>query len=412
MHSLLEASQIMNGTLELDRLLTVIVDLVTKNLNAERSTLYLLDEEKGEIWSEVLQGEEWLKIRLPLGTGLAGHVAQTGETVKIEDAYKDSRFYKKIDETTGYITRSMLCMPMRNREGKIIGVFQVLNKKEGWFSHEDEEFLEAMSSHAALAVENAVLYREAMEHRQVEDELARFQKLEAIGRVTAGVAHDFNNLLTLISGYDELLLADLDKNDPHRKQAEAIRKAVDHAITLTRQLLTFSRMQPLQRTDLVFNDVIKDVDNVLERAIGESITLVTDLEPRLKTVKADASQIEQVIMNLAINARDAMPDGGKLTITTANVTLDEDQTLQQPGLEPGPYVMLAVADTGTGMDEETLSHLFEPFFTTKERGQGTGLGLSTIYGIVRQSGGDIMVQSKPGNGATFQVYLPLLEENP
>ncbi|MFQ6673841.1 MAG: ATP-binding protein, partial [Fidelibacterota bacterium] len=384
----------------------LIVELVTENVHADRSTLYLMDEQERVIWSKVLQGEEWLEIRLPLGTGLAGYVAQTGETVNIEDAYQDPRFYKNVDEQTGYVTKSVLCAPMRNRDGKIIGVFQVLNKKEGLFTHEDETFLEAMSSHAALAVENAFLYKDALEHHKVERQVLRAQKMEAMGRLAGGVAHDFNNLLTLISGYSELLMADMDEDDPRHKEGESIRTAADRAATLTRQLLAFSRKQELKLEPLNLNDTITGIDSMLRRVAGEDVTLVTELKPNLDSVKTDAGQMEQVVMNLVTNARDAMPEGGTLTIRTTNVTVEPEEADERPGLKAGPYVLLGVTDTGVGMDHDTLSHIFEPFFTTKERGEGTGLGLATIYGIVKQSGGDVSVDSRPGRGTTFEVYLP------
>ena len=244
----------------------------------------------------------------------------------------------------------------------------------------------------------------------LEEQLRQSQKLEAIGRLAGGIAHDFNNILTAIMGYSSLLQCGLDKGDPKQQEVEEIKKAVRRASSLIQQLLAFSRRQVLQLRVLDLNAVLKNIQQLLQRLIGEDTELIILPTPALGHVKADPGQIEQVLMNLALNARDAMPKGGKVTIETANVMVDEAFARRHLIPQPGPYIMLSVTDTGSGMDEETQAHIFEPFFTTKEQGKGTGLGLATVYGIVKQSGGSIFVYSKPGKGATCKIYLPRVDE--
>ena len=243
----------------------------------------------------------------------------------------------------------------------------------------------------------------------LEEQLRQSQKLEAIGRLAGGIAHDFNNILTAIMGYSALLQAGLGERDPLRLEVEEIKKAVRRASSLIQQLLAFSRRQVLQLKVLDLNAVVMNIQQLLQRLIGEDIELVILPAPALRHVKADPGQIEQVLMNLALNARDAMPKGGKLTIETANVTVDE-AFARRHLISPGPYAMLSVTDTGLGMDADIQAHIFEPFFTTKEPGKGTGLGLATVYGIVKQSGGNVFVYSEPGRGATCKIYLPRVDE--
>jgi PAS domain S-box-containing protein len=247
------------------------------------------------------------------------------------------------------------------------------------------------------------------DRRVLEDQFRQAQKMEAVGRLAGGVAHDFNNLLMVISGYAEVILADLDLGHPLREKGLAIQQAADRATTLTRQLLAFSRKQLLELKVVDVNAVVQDMERLLRPLIGENVEFTAILAPDAAHTRADAGQLEQVLMNLVVNAKDAMPQGGKLTLKTQNIIMDESHRRGQTFIRPGHYVLLSVTDTGMGMDKETQSRIFEPFFTTKEKGKGTGLGLSTVYGIVKQSGGYVLVQSEERRGTTFQIYLPRVD---
>jgi len=248
------------------------------------------------------------------------------------------------------------------------------------------------------------------QRKQLEEQLLHAQKMEAVGRLAGGVAHDFNNMLTVISGYNRMILDELSALDPLRGYAEEILKAADRAAALTNQLLAFSRRQVMQPRVISVNSVIAQTEKMLRRLIGEDVTLALALSPESGNIKADPGHVEQAIVNLAVNARDAMPMGGRLAIETANVMLDETYARTHMGVTPGEFVMIAVSDSGHGMDTETRRRVFEPFFTTKAKGKGTGLGLATVYGIVKQTGGDIWVYSEPGCGTTFKLYFPRVTE--
>ena len=248
------------------------------------------------------------------------------------------------------------------------------------------------------------------QRKRLEEQLLQAQKMESVGRLAGGVAHDFNNLLTVINGYCDLMLEGMEPSDPLKEQLKEVRGAGQRAAALTQQLLAFSRRQVMRPQVLDLNGFLRETERLLQRLIGEDIQLATVLDAALGRVKADPGQINQVILNLAVNARDAMPGGGRLTIETANVDIGAEGAAAQAGWRAGRYVRLSVSDTGAGMDAETRRHLFEPFFTTKPAGQGTGLGLSSVYGIVQQSDGWISVYSEPGQGTQFHVYLPRLED--
>ena len=354
---------------------------------------------------------------------LYGAVNQTEEGVVVFDSAGVVKYVNPaFERITGYLAdevlgRNVSEIPIPPQEGfSLEEVVQQIMAGHAWSSRisgyrRDGALVHTMVNVSPVRDEKGeirnyvALIRDVTDQTRLEKELVESQKMEAIGRLAGGVAHDFNNMLTVILGYSDILLRKI-KDPETLVRIRGIREAADRAASLTRQLLAFSRKQMFEPKVLDLNEVVNRMSGMLKRLIGEDINLTTVLEPELWPIVADPSGVDSVIMNLAVNARDAMPEGGSLIIETANVYLDEAYTNRHADLKPGPYVMLAVSDTGCGMDEETLSHIFEPFFTTKEAGKGTGLGLSIVYGVVKQSGGHITVYSEPGKGSSFKIYFP------
>jgi PAS domain S-box-containing protein len=316
----------------------------------------------------------------------------TGQNPRfLKSGKHDAGFYKQL---WGTLTRGEVW------HGRFI------NKRKDGALYEEETTISPVRDTAGRIVNFIALKLDVTREVQLEAELRQAQKMEAVGRLAGGVAHDFNNLLTAILGYSDILLRKIPAGAPMRAEVEEIQLAGNRAASLTRQLLAFSRKQKLEPQVLDLNKVVGNLQKMLRRLIGEDIELAIEQGADLHPVLADPGQIEQVILNLTVNARDAMPDGGRLAIQTANATLSESDADRPADAKPGDYVMLAVGDTGCGMTEEVKAHIFEPFFTTKPQGKGTGLGLPTIYGIIKQSGGHITFQSEPGTGTTFRIYLP------
>ena len=339
----------------------------------------------------------------------------TGKLIMVNPALEKMLGYKFQDELLKVdLANAIFRYPAEHQ--KIIGMFirdKHFKDVEVEWRRKDGTFITVRCSGWPIRDENGadmeVFAEDVTERRVLERQLRMAQKMEAVGRLSGGIAHDFNNLLGVIIGYIHVMKRNLIPGEPSYEYAEEIEKAGQRAVALTRQLLAFSRQQVLEPVILNLNTLVSDMEKMLPRLIGEDIQLSLVLDPAIGQVKADPGQIEQVVMNLAVNARDAMPDGGKLTIRTANAELDANFTGEHSGSIEGQYVMLAVSDTGTGMDPETQAQIFEPFFTTKGRDKGTGLGLATVYGVVKQSNGYITVESEKGKGALFHIYLPRID---
>ncbi|MGB9067619.1 MAG: ATP-binding protein [Candidatus Acidiferrales bacterium] len=326
----------------------------------------------------------------------------------MDDELAGTSFYDHVHPDDVYTAQQAVKQATAANPGGTVQ-YRMRHKDGSW--HTIESGASAILNQQGKVEKFVVVNRDVSEQRQLEEKFRQAQKMEAVGRLSGGVAHDFNNLLGVIIGYAEFLQESLDPENSLRSSVDEILKAGKRAASLTRQLLAFSRQQVLDPKVLDLNVVVLDMDKMLRRLIGEDIELSTVLGPDLGRLKADQSQLEQVLLNLVVNARDAMPQGGKLLIDTQNMVMDEAFVRRYPyPVQPGPYVCLTVTDSGIGMDAETKARAFEPFFTTKEKGKGTGLGLSTVYGVVKQSGGYIDIYSAPGAGTTFKIYLPRVDD--
>jgi PAS domain S-box-containing protein len=402
--------ELIGGGASLAEVLEVLAGTVDRQAPGMRSCILLLDAERGRFRPGAAPGLP-IAFRVALD-GLVvdpavlccGAAAARGECVVAADLAADPLWEHFRDLACDHGLGACWSAPILSAEGKVLGTFDLYQQEPRAPRPLDLQLLDAVAHIARIAIER---HQADVTLLKTEEQFRQAQKMEAIGRLASGIAHDFNNLLTVITASAQLLLESLDEGSSASPLLEEIVGSADRAAALTRQLLAFSRKQVLRAEVLDLNDLIRDMDKMLRRVIGEDVVLSSVQAEAPCRVKADRAQLEQVLLNLAVNARDAMPHGGRLTIETAEVDLDETYARLYPEVRPGRYVLLAVTDTGSGMDETVKARAFEPFFTTKEVGKGTGLGLAMVYGTVKQSGGHIAVYSEQGKGSTFKIYLPV-----
>jgi signal transduction histidine kinase len=414
-----EIGQAISKETNRENILTKVIQILEKRLDYDRGIIFLANEEKSRLIFQTGFGYTEEQFRLLQGTVF--HLGNTGlkdiftlaflkqEPFLINDLFRLEPGLAPygLDFDKGHGAQSFICCPIVC-EGESLGILAVDNlQTKRPLIRSDMSLLMGIAPVIGISINNSMRITNEL---QMAEQLRQAQKMEMVGRLAGGIAHDFNNLLMIINGYSEILLKRFGEDTPLSQEIQGINRAGKRAAELTRQLLAYSRRQVLQPKVLDLNEIVTDMDRMLRRLLSEDVELITKTGKDLQQVKVDPGQMEQVVVNLVINARDAMPDGGKLTIETRNVKLDEEHCSGQDFVRRGSYVMLTVRDTGCGMDEGTRSHIFEPFFTTKEVGKGTGLGLATVYGIVKQSGGYILVDSKPEFGTAFRIYLPSVDE--
>ena len=380
MSKLIEAAKTVNSALDIDTLLKLILEVAAQSVTADRGTLYLLDAGTNELWSKVAQGDDLVEIRLPVGRGLAGYVAMTGETINITDAYTDPRFNPEFDRKSGYKTRNVLCMPMRNKEGQIQGVFQLLNRREGSFTPEDEAFIDALSVHAAIALENA----------RLAQQMVQSERLSAVGRMASTIIHDIKNPMGTLRMYAQVIKKKSGESESAQLADEIIRQ-VDRFVTMTQEILDFSRgVSEIHLEEVPLGDAFDSIFDFVEKDLEKKeMMLVRNFQYTGPWVM-DIEKVSRLIYNLSGNAGDAMKAGGTLTVTSV--------------LRNGSLV-LEFVDTGSGIPDEIRHRIFEPFFTSGKR-HGTGLGLSIVKKIMDDHHGSVELESEMGRGTTFRLVFP------
>lgn len=380
-HKLVEATKIVNSTLDTDRLLELILQTATTTVLADRGTLYLVDESKNELWSKVVQGSSTIEIRLPMGKGIAGYVAVSGETINIPDAYADRRFNPEVDRRSGYRTKTILCMPMKNKDGKVIGVFQLLNKPGGSFNDEDQEFIDALSVHAAIAVENALLAKMMVQN----------ERLSTVGKMASTIIHDIKAPMGVLRMSAEVMKRKSTDKETGKLADEMIRQ-IDRFVNMTREILDFSRgVSSMNIQDAEVTELIGSILSFIEKDLGKrKVKVVKDMNFKGR-IRVDEDKLSRVFYNIASNAADAMPDGGHLTVRTNR---DND------------FLLIEFIDDGIGMPPDVREKIFEPFMTYG-KSHGTGLGMSIVKKIVDDHKGKIEIASEQRKGTTVRVFLPL-----
>ncbi len=381
LHKLTEASKSINSTLDLDQVLTRILEAATSSIEADRGTVYLLDDVKKELWSKVLQGDNMAEIRLPLGKGIAGVVGETGQVVNIQDCYADPRFNPDFDKRTGYRTNSMLCMPMRNKDGKIVGVFQLLNKQGGVFSADDEEFIDALSAHASVAIDNA----------RIAQEMVQSERLSSVGRMASTIIHDIKNPMSTIRVYAQVMKRK-SGNEEASKLADEMIKQVDRFVNMTQEILDFTRgVSSMNITEVNFGELMTSVLDFIQQDLDKNNVKLIRESNFTGKMQLDQDKLIRVFYNIASNARDAMPNGGTLTVRTT---------------QDGSSVRIEFIDSGTGMPEEVKKRIFEPFMTHGKK-HGTGLGMAIVKKVIDDHKGRIEIDSEQGKGTTIRMFLPV-----
>jgi signal transduction histidine kinase/ActR/RegA family two-component response regulator len=415
----LQVGFVINSTIDLEDVLHLIMKYANIVTDAMASTLMLLDEKTGELVFSIPTGpnaDDLKDIRIPPGVGVAGWVAENQTHLLVADTREDDRFYSNIDDMTGMETRSILCVPMKSKR-KLIGVLEVMNKKDNnGFTEDDVLLLSVFSHHAAIAIENAMLFT-SMQNRLekeklIEQKVAESERLQSIGTLAGGIAHDFNNILGAIMGYTELARMDCDGLSKQHANLTKVLEASIRARDLIQQILAFSRQSEIESCPVQVKMVVKEALKLLRASLPKSITMQEDISCS-SVIMGDSTQIHQVVMNLCTNAGQAMKDkqNGVLSVSLEDVPPGSLPGKTGPPMPPGAYVRLRVADTGEGMLPHVVERIFEPFFTTKQKGQGTGMGLSVVHGIVKSHGGDIQVHTIPGQGTIFEVYFPVIRQN-
>ena len=417
-----EIGRIISSTLNIEEVYERFAEEVKKLIPFDRIGINIINPQDQSLTIAYVSGHDISDRRpgdhIPLAAGtISGKLLKHRSSILIQTDKEEEwaeRFPLALSTFQAGI-QSMLSIPLFSH-GQVIGGFHLESLEPQAYTEGDLKLGERVSNQIAGAIANAQLFaeheRSETEKMSLQEQLRQSQKMEAVGRLAGGVAHDFNNLLTVISVQSQLALRELQEADPLKEKLKDIEQATDRAANLTRQLLAFGRRQILEMKVVNLNIILNDLEKMLRRVIGEDIEFKTVFADDLGMVKVDPGQMEQVLMNLVVNAKDAMPQGGKLSLETSNGELDEEYTRSHLGMMPGAYVMLSTTDTGIGMSKEIKEQIFDPFFTTKEKGKGTGLGLSTVFGIVKQSGGDIYVYSEPNQGTTFKIYLPRVFELP